>query len=206
MNGCDEGPLPPSRRGDRFIIAYAGAIYLDRDPRILFRAVAQVVRELALTPADLGVELIGDVSQYHAMPVDQIAREEGLDDFVTIGPPRPHRAALEFLAQASMLVSLPDHSDLAIPAKIFEYLRFEAWVLALAVPHSATDRLLQETGADVVPPDDVERIRDVVRGRFLQYREGIRPTRIANDGRFSRGAQARILLDAVARCTAVEPA
>jgi glycosyltransferase involved in cell wall biosynthesis len=197
MNGSDEGPLPPSRQDERFLIAYAGAIYLDRDPRLVFRAVARLIAEFELTPQAIGLELIGHVDRYGAVPVSDIAREEGLSEFVRIQPPRPHRAALEFLARATVLVSLPQDNDLAIPAKIFEYVRFDAWVLVMATPESATGLLLRDSGADVVAPDDLEEIVRTLRMRFLQHRRGIRPTRVATDGRFSRRVQAELLLDAI---------
>lgn len=202
MNGSDEGPTPSARHGKRFVLAYAGEIYIDRDPRVLFRAAAPLIGELGLTPEDFGIAFIGDVHRYGKIPVSQMAQEEGISHFVSIGPPRPHREALEFLAEATMLVSLPQDSDLAIPAKIFEYMRFDAWMLALATAESATGLLLRESGADVVAPNDVERLTSVLRERFLQYRRGIRPTRIATNGRFSRRGQAEVLMEAIARCAA----
>jgi hypothetical protein len=201
MNGCDDGPMPASRRNGRFTVAYAGTIYLDRDPGILFRAAARVVAELGLTPAEFGIDFIGEADRYGSVPVIQLARDAGLEDFVTIGPSRPHREAMEFLAQATMLVSLPQEHLMAIPAKVFEYLRFDAWVLVLATRDSATGELLRDSGADVVEPHDFDGIVNVLRTRFLEYRNGVRPAPIANAGRFSRREQAQILLDAVAECT-----
>jgi glycosyltransferase involved in cell wall biosynthesis len=201
MNGCDADPLPPSRHGKRFIIGFAGGIYIDRDPRPLFRAAARVIGELALEPTDFGIEFVGHVERYGSTLVSDIAREEGVERFVTLEPPRSRKAALEFLAQATMLVSLPQDGDMQLPAKIFEYLRFDAWVLALATHDSATGVLLRGSGADVVAPHDVDGIVAVLRDRFTQYRSGIRPRRIAGDGRFSRRAQAERLLDAIEACT-----
>jgi hypothetical protein len=200
MNGCDEDRVP-HRHGQRFIIAYAGVIYLDRDPRPLFRAAARTIAELGLGPAEFGIEFIGEVDRYGSRLVREIAQEEGLDGFVTLGPTRPHRAAREFLAQAALLVSLPQDSDMSIPAKIFEYLQFDAWILALAKADSATGLLLRGTQAAVVAPDDIEQIARVIRQRFLEYRRGIRPVSIGRDPRFSRRAQAETLLDAIAECT-----
>jgi hypothetical protein len=200
MNGCDADPLPPSCHGKRFIIGYAGGIYIDRDPRPLFRAAARVIGELALEPTDFGIEFVGHVERYGSTLVSEIAREEGVERFVTLEPPRPRKAALEFLTRATMLVSLPQDGDM-LPAKIFEYLRFDAWVLALATHDSATGVLLRGSGADVVAPDDVDGIVAVLRDRFAQHRTGIRPRRLARDGRFSRRAQAERLLDAIEACT-----
>ena len=206
MNGCDEEAVPPSHHGRRFIIGYAGAIYLDRDPRPLFHAAARVVHDLNLTPADFGIEFIGHVESYGSSRVSDVAREEGLDGYVTIGSRLPHRAVMEFLARAAMLVSLPQNSDLAIPAKIFEYVQFDAWLLALATPESAVGLLLEGSGADVVAPEDVDGLTAVIRERVLQHRNGIRPTRISQDGRFSRRTQACRLLDAIADAVQRAPA
>jgi hypothetical protein len=201
MNGCDADPLPPSRHGEGFVLAYAGDIYLDRDPRLLFRAAAHTIREFGLEPADFRIEFLGGVERYGSTLVSEIAREEGIERFVTLEPKRPRREALDFLARATMLVSLPQDSDMAIPAKIFEYVRFDAWVLALATHNSASGTLLRGSGADVVPPDDLDGLVKVLRERVAQFRNGVRPRRIARDGRFSRRVQAQRLLDAIVACT-----
>lgn len=148
--------MPPTRHGTRFSIAYAGSIYLDRDPRLLFRATARVIARLGITPERRGLDFIGNVENYDGVPVSQIAREEGIAQFVTVGPSRPRPAMLDFLMHATMLVSLPQDSDLTIPSKIFEYMQFDACLLALAKHGSATELLLRDSGADVVAPLDVD--------------------------------------------------
>jgi len=201
MNGWDDDPVPPADRDERFIIAFAGEIYMDRDPRPLFRATARLVSEFDLRPSDLGIEFLGQVESFGARPVADIADEEGVGAFVRLWPPRPRQEALKFLAKATLLVSLPQDWDLAVPAKIFEYAQFDAWVLALANPDSATGTLLRDTDADVVPPNDLEGILRAIRARFLEFRSGKRPLRIARDGRFSRRPQAERLFDALASLT-----
>ena len=198
MNGYDEDPMPAPRPGPRFVLAYAGTIYLDRDPRPLFQAAARVIRESGLLPADFGIELIGNADNYGGVPVSTIAQEEGISAFVTTGPPRPRQAAMEFLAGATMLVSLPQDSHLAIPSKIYEYLRFEAWVLALAEPGSATAEALDQSGVDVVAPDDVDGMARVLAGRVRAFRAGSRPGRPTGVAHLSRRAQAEPLFQLLA--------
>jgi hypothetical protein len=201
MNGCDgDEVVPRSPHGRRFIIVYAGTIYLDRDPRILFTAAGRVVRMLKLKPQDFGIELMGAVESYDGVPIQVIAQEAGLGGFVRTSGPATRRDALEFLAKATLLVSLPQDSDMAIPSKIFEYMQFDAWVLALADRGSATELLLRDSGADVVSPRDVEGITAVILARYCEYAEGRRPTRLAVSARFSRRHQARLLFDAIDRC------
>ena len=150
-----------------------------------------------------------DASIYQIMPIGvvvprtmdaaisalQIAAEEGIGTHVRVGGLLPRQEALEFLAGASMLLSLPQDSDFAVPAKIYEYLRFEAWMLVLATPESATGRLLRDTDADLVDPEDIEGIAAVMLTRFRQFSRGEQPQAIGGDGRFDRRVQARKFLD-----------
>jgi len=198
MNGYDADPLPPTRHGDRFIAAYAGSIYLDRDPRPLFRAAARVIATHHLTPAQFGLAFIGNVDSYGGVPLSQMAIEEGIGGYVETGPSRPRGAAMEFLAGATMLVSLPQDSDLAIPSKIFEYARFHAWLLALASRESATGRALSGTDAHVVDPADEAGIAAALDQRWLAFAAGERPGRLRGSEPLSRERQATILFDALA--------
>lgn len=197
MNGTDDEPAPPATHGRRFLIAYAGTIYLDRDPRPLFHAAARVIRELRLGPQDFGIEFMGNAERYDGTPVSALARDAGLDGYFRIHSPRARQESLRFLAGAAMLVILPQDSDLAIPAKLFETMLFDAWLLALAERGSATELLLRGSRAYVVAPRDLEGLTWVLRNRTLDYRCGVRPVRLATNGRFSRRAQADVLFDAV---------
>jgi hypothetical protein len=96
-----------------------------------------------------------------------------------------------------MLVTMSGTNATAIPAKTFECIRFNAWILALSAPGSATELLLQGTDADVAAPRDVDRITDIIRKRYQQHAAGVTPAPIAADSRFSRRGQAQVLLDAI---------
>ena len=198
-NGYDEEPLPPQRVGRRFVVGYAGTIYLDRDPRPLFRAAARVIPELELSPEDFGLAFMGSSGSLGGVDVRQMAAEEGVDAYLELRPSGPRRDALDFLANATMLVSLPQDSDMAIPSKIFEYMRYDAWLLAMAAPESATSQLLAGTQADVVQREDVDALARVLRERYQSHRRGETPPRIADDRRFSRECQADILFTALER-------
>ena len=200
MNGSDDDPLPPHRDGERFVIRYAGTIYLDRDPQTLFRAAAKVIASEKLEPAQFGIDILGRFADEHRVPLLAMAAQEGIAEYVSVEPPRPHREALQFLAGATMLVIFPGSNMLALPAKVFEYVRFDAWLLALAEPGSAIAQVLEGTMADVVVPQ-IDAIAAAISRRYRDHRAGVRPERVAQDDRFSRATQARILLDAIAKLT-----
>jgi glycosyltransferase involved in cell wall biosynthesis len=201
-NGADAEPLPRPSRGRRFLIAYAGNLYAGRDPRLLFRAVSRLARERALTADDIGIEFLGG-GEIEGTSIDAIAREEGIPHLVRAHGQRTRLEVLEFLASATMLLSLPQQDTFAIPAKLYEYVQFQAWLLALAPPNSATAQLLAGSGADVVEPDDVDAIAAAVARRFDEYRAGVMPCSINADGRYDRRAQARTLFEAMARTLGV---
>ncbi len=196
-NGADDDELPPQRSGGRFVIAHAGTVYLDRDPRALFQAAARVIRELMLPPDDMTLEFIGELEAVGGFPIEEVARAEGIAEYVRTGPSRTYREALAFMADATMLVTMSGSNMAAIPAKTFECVRFPAWILALSAPGSATALLLAGTGADVASPGDADGIADIIRSRYLQHRGGVVPEPIGRDNRFSRRYQAGVLLDSI---------
>jgi glycosyltransferase involved in cell wall biosynthesis len=201
-NGFDEEEIPQVPRDPAFVVAYAGTIYLDRDPAPLVRALARLVRERNLKPGDVRLEFMG---LNEGGPIDAIAAAEGVAGFVRWRPPTGRRTALEFMAGASLLVSLFQTSRLIVPAKVYEYMLFDAWILALAQPESATAELLANTDADVVPPDDPEALFAVLSRRYAEHAAGVRPRPLARHARFGRRAQADALLDAVDRVVVAEP-
>lgn len=197
LNGCDETIMPAASQS-RFLVAYAGSVYLDRDPRPTFRAAAQVIRELRLSPAQFGIEFMGRVQGYQGQSLEKLAAEEGVGDYVKLWPIRPREEALAFLAGAAVLLSLPQDSDLAIPAKLYEYMQYDAWILAMTEPESATSDLLRATGADTVSARDIDGIARILRERYLSFTRGERPRALAREERFTRGYQAGQLLQAIA--------
>jgi len=198
MNGADDEPLPSPRRGERFVVAHAGTVYLDRDPRALFQAAAMVIRKLGLTPAQFGLEFIGELEAVGGFPIRDVANQEGIAEYVVTGPSRPYAEAMQFMADAAILVTMSGNNITAIPAKTFECIRFDSWVLALSAPGSATELLLRGTEADVVAPTDAVGIAEVLERRYRMFSAGTYPVRVAQDARFSRTGQARILFDALA--------
>lgn len=197
MNGFDEGFFPPPHPPpDVFRISYAGSIYLDRDPAPLFRAVATVVRRMGLAPGQLIVEFMGNVHAYGGRSIKEIAAECEMGDSLLVHPPGTRDEALAFLSKAQMLVVLPQDSHLAIPAKVFEYMRFSAWILALTVPESSTGRLLSGVEADVVPHDRSDMIEEAILNRLREFQVSGPPEPLgASKEKVSRRAQADILFD-----------
>jgi hypothetical protein len=180
-----------------FTAVFAGSIYLDRDPRPLFEAAARLVSERNLGPEQFRILLVGNVSEFDGRPVRELADSAGVADFVELRAAVPRDELAGILAEAAVLVSLPQDSHLAIPSKIFEYAEYPASLLAISEPASATARLLAGTSADVVPPGSPDGIHAALARRYEQHRTGERPRPLAEDPRFRRSIQAALLVEAL---------
>ncbi len=202
LNGYDEEDRPAGELGgesdreeDTFRVVYTGSIYGRRDPRDFFRAAGGLVEDHGLDPDDLQIDFMGDADEYGERSVDALARSAGLGGHFRVLGPRPRSEALELCSKASLLLSLPQRTELCIPTKIYEYMMFDSWLLALESEGSATERLLRDTRADVVRPGDVEGIRRTLETRFREWTAGRRPDPIVGDDDYSRRTQAHRLVD-----------
>lgn len=203
LNGFDEKVFDVSSEPtDRFVVVYSGSIYGGRDPRSFFQAAGRVVRRLDLAPSDFTIEFLGEASSFDGRTLEDLAEEAGLaGHFVAMGVV-PREEALRRAARASLLLNLPQYSQLCIPSKIYEYLQMDGRILALEEPGSATERLLRGEDADIVQPDDVEAIARVLRDRYEAFASGGSTSSNAPDPSLGRAAQAerlvRLLEDRVA--------
>ncbi len=194
-NGCDEERVPTGSADGCFRVVYAGTVYLDRNPVALFDALADLVAREGLGPEDLRLVFVGTSD---AEALRDWADRAGLAAHLDVEPPRPRAELFELLATATVLVSLPQSLHMAIPSKIYEYMAFEAWLLALARAESATAELLADSAARVVDPEDGDGLRACLDDLYARHRRGERPPVLARDARFGRRAQAAKLLERLA--------
>jgi hypothetical protein len=196
MNGADPDVRITPRESRTFIIANTGTIYMGRDPRTLFLALASVVRRRQLGPDNIRLHFMGDTS-HEGVPLEHVAAETGIPAHVSVEPQRPRQEAHALLGLAAMVVILPQWDRNAIPAKLFEYVMAPAWLLALAEKGSAVASVLRGTGADVFASNDVEGIARAIEARYDAFCRGERPKPLNGDGRFDRVAQAEKLFSAL---------
>lgn len=193
MNGAD-GRVPDTLvHLPRFIIGYAGALYGGRRVRSLFSATRRVIERCAATPEELHLHFMG-VEPEQRTALRALADTERIAAYFECDTRRPRREALALLDSSSVLVLLPQVFTMAVPAKLFEYVQRPAWLLALTEPGTATFEVLQGTGADLIDPDDVGGIANVLAEHLLAWRSGTVPVPANRDGRFSRERQSERIL------------
>jgi hypothetical protein len=197
-NGWDavEDSGPPEPDGP-FIIAYTGTLYFDRSPRNLFRAAARMIAQVGADATDVRLEIMGRVENGTPEQIRRMASEEGVGGSVVLHPPGSHAEARALMAKASVLVSLPWSHTLAVPAKIYEYMAFPARLLVLADDGTAPARLLADTDAHIVAPDDVGSMAAVLASCYSAFTAGAVTAPLSASGRFGRRRETEVLARAL---------
>jgi glycosyltransferase involved in cell wall biosynthesis len=142
---------------DRFVITHGGSLYRKRDPRPFLTAVAELIKEKAISEGDLVIRFVGAVDPEFNI-YDWIRRGE-LQKVVTIDPSLPHGKYLELLSCSDLLLLIQPETDLQVPSKLFEYIAVGRPILAL-VHDGATKSLVEEyKRGHIVDPYDVTAIK-----------------------------------------------
>jgi glycosyltransferase involved in cell wall biosynthesis len=161
QNGYDPADFPPlsdqliaGARPVRFV--YTGSLYAGRDPFPFLRALSRLIADGRANRTDIRVEFIGDCAVSNGVRVQQVVTDLGLSDVVTVSPPVSYSEALRRLSEADVLLLFAQRQPEQIPAKVYEYLHLNRFVLAFT--DGATGRLMREAGAGLVvgPDDDAE--------------------------------------------------
>jgi hypothetical protein len=193
-NGSDVEPETVVSRPTRFQIAHSGSLYLDRDPRPFLRAVGRVRARLALGSDDLRVVFMGPQARVAGRLLTEHAAEAGLAGLFEERPPGTRDEARQLLRESSMAVAFQGETRTQVPAKVFEYVAFPVWLLALVGAESATADLLANSDAIVLDIDDEAGTERAIERCVQRFRAGESARPVGWDGRFSRARQAERLI------------
>jgi hypothetical protein len=191
-NGFDPSLLPQETPSPspRFTIVYAGTLVVGRqDPRPVFQALELCLNRGHIPRGEVEMLFLGSrpesVKQALAELSDRLP--------VRVLPRLPHRAALAFQSQASVLLLLAHAAEQGImTGKVFDYLAANRPILAVPDDRQATAVLMKSTGAGVALTD-VEPIAKQLREWYAQWRSNPSFNLARNEneiGRYSRSVQA----------------
>ena len=191
----DTGPDGAGARDGRFVITYAGALYVGRSPLLVLEALRRLSQagDLALERVRLDVVVYDGVRQLpDGRDIMDVARELGLGGSVQVLGPLPRRETLRRLLDSDVLLLLGHNLAVQIPGKLYEYLRSGRPILAVAPPGAQTDLLRATGGAWIVAPDDLEGAVEAVRDAYRRWQAG-QPGPEA-DARLVSGFDRRVLV------------
>jgi glycosyltransferase involved in cell wall biosynthesis len=155
------------RPGERFRITHTGSFFGKRNPRPFLTALAESGRDTIVA------RFVGELTARDREWADGL----GLGDRLELLPFGSRRRSLAYQRDSeALLLLLPEagaRGAPVLPGKLFEYLAAERPILAAVPPDGAAASLIREANAGiVVPPDDVDAIREALLGLESRWRAG----------------------------------
>jgi glycosyltransferase involved in cell wall biosynthesis len=157
----------------KFLITYAGNLYMKRNPAPIFRALRSLIDSGEMRRDEASVELIGLCEACEGRSIEDIASEAGVEGCVEIRGRLSHSETLSRLLQSDLLLLLSEKQFIEIPGKTFEYLKTGVPILALASEGAVASLLRRTGGAWVVSPDDQPGITKSVRECYMLWKRGL---------------------------------
>lgn len=143
-NGYDVETIEKQPLDEKFTISHIGSLLSKRNPRILWKALKEILKENEQFRNDFQLQLIGKVSQEI---VDTI-KEFKLDSYLNLVGYVSHSDALRYQrsSQLLLLIEIDSYETQGIiPGKLFEYMAAERPVLAIGPEESDIAKILKET-------------------------------------------------------------
>jgi glycosyltransferase involved in cell wall biosynthesis len=194
-NGCDFDDFAglAHHQSDRLRITHTGHFHGKRDPKPFLEAFAE---------SGLGDVVVRFAGDFRAADRDY-AESLGLGDRIELLGDVSRRRSLELQRDSeALLLLIPESGGRGrgvLTGKIYEYLAAERPILAVVPQDGAAAQLGLGTGAGVVvPPDDVDAMRDALLDLHQRWREGnLDDTPLSAEWRqrLARGARVEELAD-----------
>ncbi|MCO6148843.1 glycosyltransferase family 4 protein [Flavobacterium sp. NRK1] len=171
-NGYDVETIARQPLDEKFTIAHIGSFLSERNPKMLWQALTELIEEEPDFNNDFQLKLIGAVSN----EVLEAINQHGLSKYVNMLGYISHGEAVteQRKSQVLLLVEIDsEDTKCIIPGKLFEYMVSERPTLAIG-PHGADFAgIIQTTNTGVFATyEDKEKIKNTIKNYFTQYKEG----------------------------------
>jgi glycosyltransferase involved in cell wall biosynthesis len=160
---------------DKFVITYAGKLYINRSPMPVFRALRTLIDRGEIAPDRVRVDLIGWCETSEGRSIADLITETGLDGCVNLVGLLKHDETLQRLAQSDLLLLLAEALTMQVPGKTFEYLKSGRPTLALTSKGAVANLIRQTCGGWAIDPADDEGVLNVVRQCYRDWSAGRAP-------------------------------
>lgn len=154
-------------KGTKLIITYAGNWYGIRSPEPLFKALRLLDDEEDIT-SKIIVRLIGSIGRFR-----HLISKYKLNQIVYVIDTLPRKDLFTYLFDSDILLLIDAPSDgpsIFLPVKLIEYIAMKKPILAITPEGASADVVrLTKTGV-VIPPADVEGIKDAIKNYYEQYK------------------------------------
>ncbi|GAB4342831.1 MAG: glycosyltransferase [Calditrichia bacterium] len=179
-NGYDEADFiaideEESQDSKKFLILYSGIMNKERNPRLFFQALRELIDEDPEFADAVWFRFIGAMDEPGEFDNIRLFESLGLDRYGEVWPYRPHEEVLRQMRRATVLFLLIGHyphCEAVLTGKIFEYLRSRRPILAVVPPTGAAAQVIRETGSGVVADhQNKNSIKAALKQLFAEFRQ-----------------------------------
>ena len=169
-NGYDVEKVAKKSLDEKFTLAHIGSFLSERNPRILWKALKELVKENPDFKNDFQLKLIGAISQE---VLDAIS-EFKLQDYVLNLGYVSHQEAVEHQRKSQVLLLIEINSEETksiIPGKLFEYIVSERPIIAIGPEDSDFAEIITSTNTGVFfMYDEKKRLKALLLEYYNQYK------------------------------------
>lgn len=170
-NGYDVEPLERQELDEKFSLAHIGSFLSERNPRVLWKALREIVKENPGFKNDFELKLVGVISQ----EVSDAIREFRLDSFVKNLGYLPHKESVIEQRKSQVLLLIESDSEetkMILPGKLYEYMASHRPILAIANENSDIKNIIIQTNTGVFCDYfEKEKIKDTILKYYTLYKE-----------------------------------
>jgi hypothetical protein len=171
-NGYDSESVENVRLDAKFSIAHIGSLLSERNPKILWKALSELVNENKIFASLLQLNFVGTVSK----DILRSLEEYNLSQFVNFKGYVSHNDAIRFQKQSQVLLLIEINSEdtkCIIPGKLFEYMVSNRPILAIGPEGSDVAQVLRATNTgNYFNYDEHESIKSMIIDLFNTFRIG----------------------------------
>jgi glycosyltransferase involved in cell wall biosynthesis len=194
-NGYDEADVTVDEvEVDReFSLVHIGSINAARNPKVLWKALSELVAQNNEFASQVRVKLVGNIEGVVLSDIEAY----NLGNYVQKTGYLPHKEAVVFQQKAQLLLLLINNTPNAngiLTGKLYEYMASGRPTLAIGPTGSDIARVLGETGAgSMVGFDDVDGMKQMLLTLFDQYKSGRLVSSAKGYEHYSRRAQCGVM-------------
>ena len=170
-NGYDETDFPNTgiKTSSKFTISHVGAMNADRNPKILWAALKELLVEIPGLKSDLEIRLIGKSD----LSVNEELEKNSLHSFVKRTEYLPHDQTASAMQEAQvLLLALNDTPNTkgVVSGKLFEYLAAKRPILCIGKEDGDAAKIINgSTAGTVCDFKDKEKMKAVVKEWYSGY-------------------------------------
>lgn len=156
-------------KSNNFLISHIGSLLTERNPKILWKVLASMVRNDSKFAKSLRIELYGIVAE----PIKESIKFHELDDYVTYKGYVSHEDASAAQKASQLLLLIESNSNSAsyiIPGKLFEYIASKTPIIAIGPNKSDIKKIISDTNSgDYFSYSDENVLMEILKSYFKQY-------------------------------------